>query len=146
MLCLLTPTMQNRRIIDAAFRRAGVSARVQSETDSILTFYTYVRYAGLFRVIPHSFLSFSELYRDVMAIPWSPNCPGRSGWLPAIRTQHLISVSAHVVMLIRGVPGRRKSRGQGVAAGGGRWGACCRCRGNMPFSLPVHSQHWYDGW
>jgi len=75
MLCLLTPTMQNRRITDAAFRRAGVSARVQSETDSILTFYTYVRYAGLFSVISHS-----------------------------------------------------------------------RCRRNMPFILPVHSQRWYDGW
>jgi hypothetical protein len=77
-------------------------------------------------------LGFSALYRDVMAIPWAPPCPGRSGWSPSLRAHHLISVSAHVVMLIRGVPGRCKSRGEGVAAGGGAGeraagtGATCR--------------------
>lgn len=34
-LCLLTPDMQNRRIIDAAFARAGVKAEPQLEADTI---------------------------------------------------------------------------------------------------------------
>jgi DNA-binding transcriptional LysR family regulator len=46
-LCLLTPNMQNRRIIDAAFRQAGVSPRLVVETNSLFALYSHVRCAGL---------------------------------------------------------------------------------------------------
>jgi len=45
--------------------------------------------------------------------------PGRSGEAAAAHRVH------------------RQSRGQGVAAGGGRWGACCRCQRTMPCILPI---------
>lgn len=76
-LCLLTPNMQNRRIIDAAFRQAGVSPRAVVETDSVFALYSHVRCAGLFSVVPHSFLCLFELRQEVTTIPMSPelSCP-----------------------------------------------------------------------
>jgi DNA-binding transcriptional LysR family regulator len=71
-LCLLTPNMQNRRIVNAAFRRAGVQPRVVVETDSIFALYAQVRFAGLFSIVPHSLLGLFELRKEVAAIPLIP--------------------------------------------------------------------------
>jgi DNA-binding transcriptional LysR family regulator len=71
-LCLLTPNTQNRRIIDAAFREAGVSPRVVLETDSVFALYTHVRCAGLYSVVPHSLLSLFEMRQEVTVIPLKP--------------------------------------------------------------------------
>lgn len=71
-LCLLTQNMQNRRLIDAAFREAGVTPNVKLETDSVLALYTHVRCAGLFSIVPHSLLSLFELRQEVTAIPLVP--------------------------------------------------------------------------
>ena len=56
-LGLLTATMQNRQVINAAFRREGVQPAVVLETDSLLSLYAHVQHAGLFSVFPHSLLS-----------------------------------------------------------------------------------------
>jgi DNA-binding transcriptional LysR family regulator len=56
-LGLLTATMQNRQVINAAFRREGVQPTVALETDSLLSLYAHVQQAGLFSVFPHSLLS-----------------------------------------------------------------------------------------
>lgn len=71
-LCLLTPNMQNRRLIDAAFREAGVTPRVVLETDSVLALYAHVRCAGLYSVVPHSLLSLFEMREEVTVIPLVP--------------------------------------------------------------------------
>ncbi|WP_300486003.1 LysR family transcriptional regulator [Methylobacter sp.] len=71
-LCLLTPNMQNRRLIDAAFREAGVTPNIMLETDSVFALYAYVRSAGLYSVVPHSLLSLFEMRREVIALPLSP--------------------------------------------------------------------------
>ena len=71
-LCLLTPNMQNRRIVDAAFRSAEVRPRVVAETDSILALYSFVRHAGLYSIVPQNLLCLSELSREVAAIPLKP--------------------------------------------------------------------------
>lgn len=71
-LCLLTPHMQNRRIVDAAFRRADVHANVVVETDSTFALYSHVRHAGLFSVVPHSLLCLFELRDEMAAIPIIP--------------------------------------------------------------------------
>ena len=55
--CLLSIAMQNRQVIDAAFRRAGVQPTVVLETDSLLALYSNVQHAGLHSVLPHSLLS-----------------------------------------------------------------------------------------
>lgn len=71
-LCLLTAEMHNRRIIDAAFARAGAEPDVRVEADTIFAVYEQVRCAGLFSVVPHSLLSLFELRQEVLAIPIAP--------------------------------------------------------------------------
>jgi DNA-binding transcriptional LysR family regulator len=56
-LGLLTATMQNRQVINAAFRRENVQPTVVLEPDSLLSLYAHVQHAGLFSVFPHSLLS-----------------------------------------------------------------------------------------
>jgi DNA-binding transcriptional LysR family regulator len=62
-LCLLTPKMRNRQIIDAAFRRIGAKAEVLLETDSLFSLYTHVTEAGLYSIMPHSLLTFFDAQR-----------------------------------------------------------------------------------
>ena len=64
--------MQNRRLIDAAFREAGITPNVMLETDSVFALYAHVRSAGLYSVVPHSLLSLFEMCQDVIAIPLNP--------------------------------------------------------------------------
>jgi DNA-binding transcriptional LysR family regulator len=71
-LCLLTPNMQNRRIIDAAFRRANALPRVAVETDSVFALYSHVRCAELFSIVPHSLLCLFEMREELTAIPLTP--------------------------------------------------------------------------
>ena len=55
-LCLLTPSMQNRRIIDAQFLAAGAKANVILETNSIVTLWSHVRFGPWSTVVPQTFL------------------------------------------------------------------------------------------
>ncbi|WP_442755843.1 LysR substrate-binding domain-containing protein [Methylocystis sp. JAN1] len=71
-LCLLTRNMQNRRIIDAAFRRAGVHPNVVVETDSVFALYSNVRCAEIFSIMPHSLLALFEMREELTAIPLVP--------------------------------------------------------------------------
>lgn len=71
-LCLLTRNMQNRRIIDAAFLRAGVRPNVVVETDSVFALYSNVRCAEIFSIMPHSLLALFEMREELTAIPLVP--------------------------------------------------------------------------
>jgi DNA-binding transcriptional LysR family regulator len=71
-LCLLTPNMQNRCLIDAAFRQAGIMPKVMLETDSIFALYAHVRSAGLYSIVPHSLLNLFEMRQEVTALPLNP--------------------------------------------------------------------------
>jgi DNA-binding transcriptional LysR family regulator len=71
-LCLLTPNMQNRQIIDAAFRQAGVVPNLCVETDSIFALYSHVRYSGLSSVVPHSMLSLFDISHEIKTIQLTP--------------------------------------------------------------------------
>ena len=71
-LCLLTPNIQNRRLIDAAFREAGITPKVMLETDSVFALYAHVRSAGLYSVVPHSILNLFEMRQEVTALPLNP--------------------------------------------------------------------------
>ena len=51
-LCLLTPDMHNRRIVDAAFERAGVAVQPAIETDSVLALALTVAAGGVASVLP----------------------------------------------------------------------------------------------
>lgn len=70
--CLLSTAMQNRQVINAAFRRAGVQPTVVLETDSLLALYSNVQHAGLHSILPHSLLSVLDANGGVEATPLSP--------------------------------------------------------------------------
>jgi DNA-binding transcriptional LysR family regulator len=55
-LCLLTPDMQNRRIIDMHFREAGAEVRAVVETNSLLTLWSHIRFGYWSTVVPQTFL------------------------------------------------------------------------------------------
>lgn len=70
--CLLSTAMQNRQVINAAFRRAGVQPTVVLETDSLLALYSNVQHASLHSILPHSLLSVLDANSGVEATPLSP--------------------------------------------------------------------------
>ncbi|MGH8779616.1 LysR family transcriptional regulator [Paraburkholderia sp.] len=65
--CLLGNAMQNRQVINAAFRRGGVQPDVVLEADSLLALYSHVQRASLHSVLPHSLLSALEAKNGVTA-------------------------------------------------------------------------------
>jgi DNA-binding transcriptional LysR family regulator len=67
-LCLLTPDMQHRRIVDGAFARAGVTPRPAVETNSVSTLVSHAR-TGLPGVTAHSWLQANPLPDDLRAVP-----------------------------------------------------------------------------
>lgn len=73
-LCLLTPDMQNRRIIERMFAEGGApQPRVALETNSVLALIAYVRLGGWSSVVPHTFLTLlghrGATLRGTKAIP-----------------------------------------------------------------------------
>jgi DNA-binding transcriptional LysR family regulator len=55
-LCLLTPDMRHRRIIDSHFREAGVVAAPRVETDSMTAVFAHLRLSNLSGIMPHTAL------------------------------------------------------------------------------------------
>jgi DNA-binding transcriptional LysR family regulator len=55
-LCLLIPSMQNRRIIDMQFQAAGAKADAIIETNSLLTLWSHVRFGPWSTIVPQTFL------------------------------------------------------------------------------------------
>lgn len=55
-LCLLTPDMQNRRILDTHFREAGAEVRPHVETNSVVTLCSHLRSGRWSSVLPQTFL------------------------------------------------------------------------------------------
>ena len=68
-LCLLTYNMQNRRIIDSAFRKANAQVEPELESNSIVNLYTHVQMAGLATVLPEIFLGVMGEAARIRAIP-----------------------------------------------------------------------------
>lgn len=71
-LCLLTPNMQCRQGLDQAFAEAGVRVTPRVETDSMMVLYGHVRCSGLFSVVPHSALAWTEMRQEIIAVPIVP--------------------------------------------------------------------------
>ena len=68
-LCLLTPSMQNRRIIDTQFRAAGAQVNTVMETNSLVTLWTHLLFGQLSSVVPQTFLLLFEQKRGLVSIP-----------------------------------------------------------------------------
>lgn len=68
-LCLLTPDMQNRRIIDGVFAQAGKTPRVLVETNSVMTLCSHIRTGAWSSVLPHNFLWVFGTPPGMLALP-----------------------------------------------------------------------------
>ena len=68
-LCLLTPDMQNRRIIDRALREAGTEAKPSLTSNSVIVLYTHVKTGRWASVMPAKLADTLGLSDAVRAIP-----------------------------------------------------------------------------
>lgn len=68
-LCLLTTDMQNRRIVDAYFREAGVPVRPAIETNSLITVCSHLRTGTWSTVLPHAALYLVGEFPGLRAVP-----------------------------------------------------------------------------
>ncbi len=68
-LCLLTPDMQNRRILNGLFAQHGVTPQAMIETNSVLTIWAHLRTGRWGSILPHPFLELLGLPEGVGAWP-----------------------------------------------------------------------------
>jgi DNA-binding transcriptional LysR family regulator len=68
-LCLLTPDMQNRRIIDRLLKTAGADSRPMLESDSMILLFSHVRTGRWASVMPAKLAETLGLTETIRAIP-----------------------------------------------------------------------------
>jgi DNA-binding transcriptional LysR family regulator len=68
-LCLLTPDMQNRRILNGIFAEAGLKPEPRLETNSVMALYSQMRTGAWSSVLPHSFLWVGGTPPGMIALP-----------------------------------------------------------------------------
>ena len=68
-LCLLTPEMYNRTIVDAAFAQVGAVVKPVIETNSILTLALSVGVGDVCSVLPGALIGAVRGYRELEALP-----------------------------------------------------------------------------
>lgn len=68
-LCLLTPNMQNRRIVDKAFVSVNTQPAPRLETNSIMNLLSSVRSMGLSSIMPEYFINVLGTLDGVRAVP-----------------------------------------------------------------------------
>ena len=68
-LCLLTPEMHNRSLVDSAFERAGVQVRPVMETDSVLTLALAVQAGDVASVLPGALVGAVRSQGELEALP-----------------------------------------------------------------------------
>jgi hypothetical protein len=68
-MCLLTPDMQNRRILDMHFHEAAAEVHAVVETNSLITLWSHIRFGALSTVVPESFLLLLGKLDGLAAIP-----------------------------------------------------------------------------
>jgi DNA-binding transcriptional LysR family regulator len=68
-LCLLTPDMQNRRIIDRLLKSAGSDSRPMLESDSMILLFAHVRTGRWASVMPAKLAETLGLTQTIRAIP-----------------------------------------------------------------------------
>lgn len=67
-LCLLTPNMQNRRIIDGVFRTIGRAPKAVVETNSILILCAHATMAGFASIVPSQIVQSFAMPANTVAI------------------------------------------------------------------------------
>jgi len=82
-LCLLTPDMQNRRIVNTAFRAAGSEPAAQMESNSTVVLISHVAAGGWVTVLPGDLASFLASGKDLAVVPIRSTGPGHAVGLVA---------------------------------------------------------------
>lgn len=68
-LCLLTPDMQNRRILNAIFASVDRVPNTHAETNSVMTLCSHIRTGEWSSVLPHNFLWVFGTPAGMIALP-----------------------------------------------------------------------------
>ncbi|MAL77804.1 MAG: LysR family transcriptional regulator [Sneathiella sp.] len=88
-LCLLTPDMQNRRIINRHFHEAGVNADALIESNSTVVLISAVESGGWLTVLPTDIATFLTEGKDLALIPFSESISNPSvGLIAPYREPH----------------------------------------------------------
>lgn len=107
-LCLLSPDMQNRRLLDRHFAEAGVVPAVVAETNTLVGVLSHVYSGGWCGILPEAMLDFLKGLRGVRVLPLvSPEVRHRIALIVPVRqplsplTQAIVSVAATVNLIDR---------------------------------------------
>jgi len=99
-LAMLTPDMQNRRILDGIFRSIGAAPQPAMETNSIFNLCTHAGVHGLSSIVPRQLLDVFGVPRGVVAVPlMEPDARRTVGLVAANRqpqgplTRHLLATT-----------------------------------------------------
>lgn len=68
-LCLLTPDMQNRRLVNAVFASVGRAPNVHAESNSLMTLCSHIRTGAWSSVLPHNLLWLFGTPKGMLALP-----------------------------------------------------------------------------
>ncbi|MCG6857203.1 MAG: LysR family transcriptional regulator [Salaquimonas sp.] len=94
-LCLLTPDMQNRRIIDHHLAQAGVSARPSLESNSMTVLFSHIRTGRWSSIMPLNLAETFGFAEPVRAIPIvEPDASHTVGLVVQPREPHMPLVKA----------------------------------------------------
>ena len=94
-LCLLTPDMQNRRIIDQHLAEASVTARPTLESNSMILLYAHIRTGKWSSIMPLNLAETLGLSEPIRAIPIvEPNASHIVGLVAAQREPRTPLVAA----------------------------------------------------
>lgn len=77
-LCLLTPDMQNRRIINRRLAEAGVTPMATVESNSTVVLVSHVLTGGWVTILPHDIARFLVQGKDLAVVPLTPEGPGHA--------------------------------------------------------------------
>jgi DNA-binding transcriptional LysR family regulator len=94
-LCLLTPDMQNRRIINRHLEEAGVEARTTLESNSMIVLFSHIRTGKWASIMPLNLAETFGFAEPIRAIPIvEPDASHLVGLVAAHREPHTPMVSA----------------------------------------------------
>jgi len=94
-LCLLTPDMQNRRLIDQHLAEAGAAVRPTLESNSMIVLFSHIRTGKWSSIMPHNLAETFGFAEPIRAIPIvEPDASHVVGLVAAAREPHTPLVAA----------------------------------------------------
>ncbi len=98
-LCLLTPEMHNRSIVDAAFRAAGCQVTPVMQTNSIVSVVLSVLDGEVCTVLPGALMALARGHHGLEALPLrEPDVRTPIGFMVAIGTRHSRALAAALAL------------------------------------------------